>query len=48
MRKEQKSRGASTCGILNTKKQSQSPAYIRSLVLSTIIFSLHARSGLKT
>ena len=48
MRKEQKSRGASTCGILNTKKQSRSSAYIRNLALSAIIFSLHARSGLKT
>ena len=48
MRKVQKSRGASTCGILNTKKQSQSSAYIRNLALSAIIFSLHARSGLKT
>ena len=48
MRKEQKSRGASTCGILSTKKQSQSSAYIRNLALSAIIFSLRGRSGLKT
>lgn len=33
---------------LDTKKQSQSSAYIRNLALSAIIFSLHARSGLKT